>query len=113
MALLIGSENSERIATAHQIGGDGDTVRALGGNDTIFPSQGTNEVYDGGEGRDQVNFQGAPGSLTADLAAGTGQVAAENWGANTLIGIEDLIGSGANDTLLGDDAAHGNAINGL
>lgn len=62
------------------------------------------DTLDGGAGADIVTFEDAPGPVTVDLAEGT----AMGWGTDALLGIEAIVGSFFDDTLLGD--AQDNAI---
>ncbi len=78
------------------------TLYGQGGNDHITGAGG-NDLIDGGPGTDWAVYQGAPGAVVVDLAAGT---AAGGHGADTLIGIENAIGSAHADTLAGDALAN-------
>lgn len=71
-------------------GPSGNTLYGVGGNDTLI----------GGAGSDQAGYWYAPGSVIADLAAGT----ATGQGNDTLSSIENLVGSlDYGDVLTGDD----------
>jgi Ca2+-binding RTX toxin-like protein len=88
-------------------GGAGDDdLRGGGGNDLLVGGAG-DDAYSGGPGLDAVSFEFSPSGVRVDLAAGT----ATGEGADTLVGIEDLVGSGYDDTLKG--SAVGNVLLGL
>ena len=99
-------------------GGDGDDqLSGLGGDDILIGGLGNDlliggagiDRIDGGTGRDTVSYRGAivSGGVTVNLLAGTASGAQGN---DTLIKIEDLIGSDFDDVLTGDKGA--NQING-
>jgi Ca2+-binding RTX toxin-like protein len=96
-----------------------DVIAGLGGNDVIRGAEGPDlicggagndqlsgeagdDIIDGGAGSDWAVFDGAPGPVTASLAAGT----AYGDGADTLIGIENLRGSPFADSLTGNARAN-------
>lgn len=88
-------------------GGDGaDTIAGGGGGDGILPGDGDDHV-DGGEGRDEIFFDGSPTPVVVDLLAGT----VTGYGTKTLVGIENVEGTGHRDQLYGDHGA--NALHGL
>jgi large repetitive protein len=65
-------------------------------------------VVDGSTGPDKVSYRFAQRAVTANLNTGT----ATGEGTDTLIGIENLIGSRQNDNLTGDagsNVLHGSA----
>jgi Ca2+-binding RTX toxin-like protein len=75
-----------------------DVLNGGDGNDFLYGGDG-NDVIGGGAGRDAVGFYGAVGPITASLVTGM----SSGQGADTLAGIEDLLGSDYGDTLTGDD----------
>ena len=84
-------------------GAANDTVIGGNGNDTILGGLGA-DIIDGGVGRDRASYLESLVSLVADLAnpaANTAEAAGDVY-----IGIEDLEGSGFNDTLGGDDQSN-------
>ncbi len=85
-----------------QISGFGDNDSLIGGlgNDLLVGGAG-NDRIDGGIGRDTASYKGAiaGGGVTVNLLTGTSRGA---QGFDTLIKIEDLIGSDFDDVLTGD-----------
>ena len=114
---IIGSFFSDTLTgntQANRIEGlDGnDRLNGAAGNDSLFGGNGNDtllgglgaDVLDGGVGRDRASYLESLVSLVADLAnpaANTGEAAGDSY-----IGIEDLEGSGFNDTLRGDAQAN-------
>jgi Ca2+-binding RTX toxin-like protein len=79
-------------------GGAGDdTLRGGSGNDTLFGAAGA-DTLDGELGSDWAKYQGAPSSVTVDLAAGT---ATGGHGSDTLTSMEYIVGSNFGDSLSG------------
>lgn len=76
-------------------------VLGQGGNDK-FVSGNVDETFNGGANIDVVDYSAATGAVTASLATGT----ATGHGNDTLIAIENIIGSNFNDTLTGDSGAN-------
>lgn len=93
-------------ATRGSLTGD-DTVLALGGDDLIEGSAG-NDVLNGGGGFDTVDYTGSTGGVTVNLTTNT---ASGDWAqGDTLISIENIIGSQLDDFLTG--SATLNILNG-
>lgn len=67
--------------------------------DNAFAAGTGDDAIDGRGGTDQAAYFDAAGSVVADLRAGV----TTGWGTDTLLGVEDLTGSGSADTLTGDD----------
>ena len=82
------------------LSGDGlaNTLDGRGGNDTLTGGLG-NDMLDGGLGNDTASFAGALNDVNVYLQY-TGRQTGD--GVDTLIGIENLIGSSFNDRLIGD-----------
>ena len=76
------------------------------GADLLIATAGS-DILNGGSGVDSVSFAAYASAVVASLSSGTYSSAS---GLGQLLGIEDLIGSTANDTLTGD--ANANLING-
>ncbi|MFT3722039.1 MAG: calcium-binding protein [Hyphomonadaceae bacterium] len=85
-------------------GEDGnDTINAGAGDDLIFGGAG-NDVIDGGSGIDTVQAEADVGAVDFNLATG---VARDGWGTiDTLVNIENAIGSSFSDVLTGDGGAN-------
>ncbi|MDB5823804.1 MAG: hypothetical protein JWR21_2508, partial [Herminiimonas sp.] len=105
-------------AGANQISGNAgnDTLVGGAGNDLLRGGQG-NDSIDGGADIDTVSYDDITGPVTINLAAGTAtQSAGGNAGTDTLINIENVIGSGGSDTITGSsgdnviDGANGGDI---
>jgi Ca2+-binding RTX toxin-like protein len=104
---ITGSDSSTTFSSGDYFlsGGDGnDTLDGLGGDDNLAPGPGDDTV-DGGAGVDTLTFASRRG-VTADLETGV----ATGEGADTLTGIESMVGSPGPDHLSGD--AEANFLNG-
>jgi Ca2+-binding RTX toxin-like protein len=106
--------------------GNGDDLLTGDGNDNVIRGFGGVDRIDGGAGSDTVSFSAwgyqehyvyhgrSWGAVEVDLAAGYSEETAlksgtvrettERFGRDTLIGIENVIGTGLGDRLLGDDS---------
>jgi len=84
------------------------TIRGNIGDDTLYGAGG-NDHLDGGDGVDTADYSRAAGSVSASLAAQTASADGDG-GTDTLVNIENLIGSAFNDVLTGDAGV--NVING-
>lgn len=95
---LIGSRGADVLI------GDGGDNRLEGGRgrDRLDGGKG-DDVLKGGLARDAVDLRAASAGVTVNLAAGR----AEGMGEDTLIGIEDAIGTDRADVLVGSDGANG------
>ncbi len=83
----------------------GDDIRGDAGNDLIYGSLGADKI-DGGDGIDTVNYSPIGAALTADLLLGTVSGAVKQ----TLVNVENLVGTAFADKLIGDGNA--NALDG-
>ncbi len=91
------------------VGGAGnDTILGGAGNDTLRGQAGA-DVLDGGDGVDTVRYDWDAGPVTVNLATGT--ASGGDAEGDTLISIENLVGSALNDVLTGD--AGNNSLSGL
>lgn len=80
-----------------------DRIEALAGNDVLNGKQG-DDLLDGGEGTDTALYQFDAAGVTVDLAAG---IATDGFGnTDTLVSIENVIGSDFNDAIKGNDQAN-------
>ncbi|AEV61535.1 retention module-containing protein [Pseudomonas ogarae] len=89
-------------------GSGNNTLHGEAGDDLLYSGAG-NDLLDGGTGNDTASYAHATTGVTVNL----GLLAAQNTlgaGTDTLAGIENLMGSNFNDTLIGDGAS--NRING-
>lgn len=119
---VIGSNDGDVIegdAGANVLTGlDGDDIlRGLGGADQLLGGDGDDllaggggtDIIDGGAGNDTNSFEGIGPDVTATLNAdgtGTAEYVTPNGTVNeTFSGIENLIGSDSNDTLIATGAA--------
>ncbi len=116
--LRVGSPNADTItglSGADRIdGGDGaDSISGGDGNDFLTGGKG-NDTLDGGAGTDTANYATALAAVTVNLAATTGNGTASSTAANdtaaigtdTLRNIENVVGSGYGDALIGDANAN-------
>lgn len=98
---LTGDSNGDTLD-----GGAGnDSLNGGGSSDTLIGGLG-DDLLNGGSSNDTVDYSGATGSVTANLALGT----ATGEDNDTLIGIERVIGSAFADTIIGDGV--GNVLTG-
>jgi Ca2+-binding RTX toxin-like protein len=96
-------------------GAGNDTVKGLEGNDILKGEGGADQLYggagddtlDGGIGTDTANFSDALAAISASLLDNT---ATGEEGSDTLVGMENLVGSNYNDTLSGSGT--NNTLNG-
>ena len=82
-------------------------LTGLDGNDTLAGGAGA-DTLDGGTGTDTASYAASSSGVTVSLAAGT--ASGGDAQGDTLINIENLTGSGLNDTLEGDGG--NNVLNG-
>lgn len=79
-----------------------DHIRAAGGNDIIY-SMGGRDIIDGGDGTDTVSYLLAASGVRVGLASG--RVSDDGDGSSdTLIDIENIVGSNFADSIFGDDS---------
>jgi len=89
-------------------GGGNDTLRGGGGNDVLDGGAGA-DLLNGGSGSDTATYENSPTAVHVDLKAGIGE--GGDAQGDTLISIENLIGSQGSDLLVGDDG--NNVLTGL
>lgn len=82
-----------------------DTLRGGAGNDTLDAGGGF-DVLDGGEGRDTASFAAYAAAVSIDLRAPDGLINLGSQGLVSLLGIENLVGTGFNDILTGQAGAN-------
>lgn len=80
-------------------GAGSDKMAGQDGNDTFLGGAGA-DYMDGGAGVDTVDYGASAGPVIVSLNAGTGSGA--DAAGDTLVSIENLVGSQYNDTLLGN-----------
>ncbi|TKB23235.1 DUF2974 domain-containing protein [Desulfopila sp. IMCC35006] len=97
--MLFGNDGNDTLR-----GGDGqDTLYGDLGNDVLRGGDGA-DVLDGGDGRDSADYRDSATAVAVDLLAGTaGGGTAEG---DTLLSIENIYGTGYNDTLVGNGEAN-------
>ena len=83
--ILFGNQLANRLRG----GGGNDRINGRGGPDALRGQRGT---------RDKVAFVGAPSGVTVSLQGGS----AGGWGADSLTGFEEVIGSTHSDRITGD-----------
>ena len=82
-----------------------DSLSGDADSDLLYPGVGVDSV-NGGPGSDTIAYGTAPNAIVVDLTAGT----ATGWGTDTLVQVENVLGSTFSDTLTGD--ASNNALSG-
>jgi len=110
----LGFENVVGSAFADNITGDdtANTLVGLAGNDTLNGGAGNDilvggagaDHLDGGTGVDQASYLDSSAGVNVDLTAGTGT--GGDAQGDTLVNIENLVGSSFNDTLTGNAGAN-------
>lgn len=101
--VLAGFENLIGSPGADLLVGDGapNRVEGGGGRDVLDGRRG-DDVLKGGKGRDAVDMRDAPSGVTVNLRTG----AATGFGRDTLLGIEDVVGTDRADVLIGSEGAN-------
>jgi Ca2+-binding RTX toxin-like protein len=96
MATVNGTNGADSLSGTSGI----DTINGLNGNDTLKGFGGADRL-DGGNGIDTASYFNSATGVGANLATGRG-IGGDADG-DTLLNIENLVGSSFNDTLTGDD----------
>lgn len=96
IALYEGTNGADRIRGS----ADDDHQVAKAGDDTIAGTKG-NDIMDGGDGNDTADYSGTTDAVRVDLGI-TGAQDVGVAGHDTLISIENVVGTKQNDTLIGD-----------
>ena len=104
IALFLVGDEGDNVLQGHE--GD-DTLTGLGGNDFLIGSPGS-DTLDGGDGTDTADYAGSTAAVTVNLNTGTHSGGYAQ--GDTLVSIENLIGSAHGDSLTGD--ANANNIRG-
>jgi Ca2+-binding RTX toxin-like protein len=114
MAVIPGTENPETLTG----GIENDIITGLGGDDILNGGDGDdvieggtgNDVINGGAGTETASYENSPNSIGVFVNLATGFTNGDA-GNDTLIGIENVIGSTVSDTLRGN--AGNNVLTGL
>jgi len=86
-------------------GGSGaDSLLGGDGNDTLDGGLGNDTINGEGGTADYVSFASAASGITVNLATATGQ--ATGQGTDTIVNIENVLGSGFDDTITGNGSAN-------
>jgi Ca2+-binding RTX toxin-like protein len=94
--MLQGAEGDDEIhARGSSIDGSFDIIRSGVGEDLL----------DGGAGPDRVSYNLSPFTVEVDLTVGEA-ISGGGYGHDTLVSIEDVVGSKYDDTLIGDDGVN-------
>jgi len=99
---LFGSGGSDRLD-----GGSGDDRIGGGGGNDLFVTGAGNDTVIGGAGKDTVSYEGSASGVSVYLSSGRAEAGGDT---DTLIGIENVMGSQVSDRLFGDG---GNVLEGL
>jgi Ca2+-binding RTX toxin-like protein len=83
----------------------GEIVNGLGGDDLLGSGPG-DDTLDGGTGKDGAFYLSATSGVTVNLAVSGPQNVGGGLGTDTLVNIEDLLGSLGNDVLTGNSQAN-------
>jgi Ca2+-binding RTX toxin-like protein len=103
---LISIENVIGTAFADQLSGtSGDNALYGWLGDDLLEGGAGNDLLDGGDGEDTANYLSAPSRVVVNLAL-AGPQNTQGAGLDTLVSIENLLGSAFNDTLTGNAAAN-------
>ena len=89
-------------------GADRDVVDAGGGNDTILASfDDGDDVYNGGDGIDTLDFSAITSGVTVDLGNGMfGTADSDQSGTDSISGFENVIGGAGNDTITANSSVN-------
>jgi Ca2+-binding RTX toxin-like protein len=98
---IVGS-SGDNVITGY---GGADTIYGMGGNDTIFGGLGS-ESIDGGSGTDTINYSTASGGVSVDLNSSFATSIGGVSFTDTLVSIENIVGSTSGNNVLG-----GNSLN--
>jgi Ca2+-binding RTX toxin-like protein len=75
------------------------------GNDTLIGGTGDDSL-DGGADADTADYSAAVGAVTVNLSLAGPQLVSVSQGSDTLVSIENIVGSGLGDTLTGNGNAN-------
>ncbi|CAO4163445.1 DUF642 domain-containing protein [Methylorubrum populi] len=101
---LTGSAYDDRLtALLSASGSTGSTLRGLAGDDTLVSGAGS-DILDGGTGSDTADYSASNAAVAVNLGAGTASGGYAQ--GDTLVSIENLVGSAFADSLTGDAGAN-------
>ena len=96
---LIGTNNNDILTGTLNV----DVFYGNAGNDTIIGGAG-NDYINGGDGLDTANYSNSTADIIVDLSLGTatgvGTIGLAQVGVDTLVSVENIIGSSGNDTII-------------
>ena len=99
-SLYGGAGNDTLVASA----AGHDSLDGGTGNDTLMASAAGGDTLNGGTGENMADFSGTSGPVDVNLA--TGSATLTGGTADSLSNIEDVTGTGGNDTLVGNSQAN-------
>ena len=102
---ILGSAFADTLsgnASSNRLVGDAgnDTLNGLAGDDLLQGGAG-NDILDGGDGSDTVSYADASAGVVVGVSVVGGQVTG-GAGTDTLVSIENIVGSAFSDSLVGD-----------
>ncbi|MFA9372919.1 MAG: hypothetical protein ACERKK_02065, partial [Poseidonibacter sp.] len=100
---IIGSNRDDTISGNNLA----NILKGNGGNDTL-EGEGGNDTLDGGSGTDTATYANSSDGVTVDLGTTTSQNISASQGSDTLIDIENVIGSSLDDTFYSDHTSANN-----
>lgn len=100
---LYGDDGDDRIYGG---AGDGNDFLYGGNGDDWLFGGGWTDHFDGGDGSDWVSYDGLTNAVRIDLKTGYVTFPGKTWARETMAGIENLVGTAFNDTLIGDGQAN-------
>jgi len=86
-------------------GGNDDTLKGSTGDDLITGGTG-NDSIDGGVNLDTVSYVAAGNAVTVNLGLATAQAVGGGQGTDTIVNVENILGSAFGDTLTGSAVAN-------
>jgi len=86
-------------------GANNDTLKGGNGDDLITGGTG-NDSIDGGANIDTISYAAAGNAVTVNLGLATAQAVGGGQGSDTIVNVENIIGSAFGDTLTGSAAAN-------
>ena len=83
-------------------GGVGNDVLRGGDGDDVLRGGGGSDLIDGGSGDDTLTYSGSAIGVSVDLVSGSGDFGSAS--GDSLVGIENVVGSDGDDVLRGTDS---------